>query len=264
MITQCKYQQTLKSLFQRSAILASTSNQIKWTTQTDSPQFFSWCSHLYQTINCNCLLCTVWNITAVKLDICVTISEVSLKIRWQLPVTDLHFYIWRKRFEVPLTCCLFSLILLFHLLSGSWFWRILLLSFLFFVCTHSTCTTQDHRPHTATVKPALCLYFSGLLLRTQDPFFSYSSYLQYSFHYFHARLLPQLLFQHSWERIQGNTRVNFIFKLALKCIINLQLRGYWYFGYTLDHTVVRKLFSWYHWQLCPSVTQETVTIKSSQ
>lgn len=32
MLTQCKYQQTLSSLFQCSAVLASASNQNKWTT----------------------------------------------------------------------------------------------------------------------------------------------------------------------------------------------------------------------------------------
>lgn len=104
--------------------------------------------------------------------------------------------------------------------------------------------------------------FSELLLWTWDHcFFSYNSHLQYSSHYFHTHLLPQLLFQHSWERTEGNTRVNFIFILALKCIINLQLRGCWCFAYILDHAIVRELFSWYHRELHPGATQETVTTK---
>lgn len=45
--------------------------------------------------------------------------------------------------------------------------------------------------------------------------------------------------------------------------INQQLRGCWYFAYTLDHALVRELFSQYHWSLHPGVTQETVTTKSS-
>lgn len=229
---------------------------IVFSNQSDqvnnSYRSFPWWRHLCQTINCNCLLCTVWIITAVELGICVIVSKVYLKIRWHTPATDLHFYMWRKQFEDALICCLFSTIstipISFQVLDCEGFYS----PVFHLLCTaHSTCTTQDHRPHAAIMKPALCLDFSLLLWTWDHCFFSYNSHLQYSSHYFHTHFLPQLLFQHSWERTGGNTRVNLIFKLALKCIINLQFRGCWYFAYTLDRTVMKELFTWYHWQLHP-------------
>lgn len=43
-------------------------------------------------------------------------------------------------------------------------------------------------------------------------------------------------------RTGKNTRVNFTFKLALKCIINLQVRSCRYFPYILDNAAVRNYF----------------------